>query len=804
MMAYIAGGAPVRSGIMGRKMLIATAIVVAVGISVLILYFYLSFASILHGNSHVSVKLPVPSIGASIASQDVLSHNSLREIVPYVLLDYASSNVTRISANATLFKYPPPRRAFVLNISNECYDCGDTAAIESAISFGLERYGLILGPGNLSSISPSDVAALPPNSILIILNGLLPSSLLQANGSSISGLTYLLNEHTSIIYVGQDFSRMLLPDSIVTPTPASLRPYYLDTIPHASPASPSGGFYFDSGAFLFAGGTNYSTASYINVYNGSIFMFPNTPNSWPANQSGADIAKAVRGLFWLPKYAYGTSTITLPTAANSQSQLGVVLDSAQAQPGNTFVAAASLSGSIRVSITANATYPAGTSNSTYKYVFAKPVLYQNGTITVQGITIANQSIPVNFTVYTKSSTPINITPSLTIYTTNMSVVQALPLPFIHNVPDNFTFIRSERLPLPPGRQYIMELRNFVGVEYAAALFNVSPITINVTSENLTNDSFMFSALSQKIPITGLNYSISLNNLYPANGTIRNGLIFYYLPKGTPAVHGVLNFTLNVMGSKSYFEEQYYPAPFGINQQYIEISVVAAVMLLMIVLVKAPNRDEFYIDVPNLPEATKIPLTLKPADVVGVFDKLNMQYHWKYMPLTKAEIRSAISTYIKVNNISVALTYDNVDRMVDMLAVNKYLTAADELFAPPQWVDQSKHDIEYLAVFKKLRIYLVTHAYTFTDLDVSQSADVVATLRSEKKYLVIYSKTSNFQKVPIYTGSRTYLVFLNSYRLEEFKDKIYNSTTMEAEELKMYVSAGYLKLVDADDPEETLN
>lgn len=804
MMAYVPGGAPVRSGIMGRRMLIIIAIVAAIGISLLVLYFYLSFVSIFHSSSHVNVKLPAPFIGASIASQDVLSHNSLRELVPYVLIDYASSNVTRITANATLYKYPPPRRAFVLNISNECYNCGDTAAIESAVSLGLERYGLILGPGNLSSISPSDVAALPPNSILIILNGLMPSSLLQENGNSVSGLTYLLNEHTSIIYVGQNFSRMLLPDSIVTPTPASLLPYYLDTIPHASPPSTPGGFYFDNGAFLFAGGTNYSTASYINVYNGSIFTFPNTPGSWPANQSGADIAKAVRGLFWLPKYASGTTTITLPTAAGSQSQLGVVLDSLPAQPGNTFVAAASRSGSIRVAITANATYASGTSNSTYHYLFAKPALYQNGTIAVQGITIANQSIPVNFTVYTKSSAPINITPSLTVYTTNLTEVQSLPLPFIHNVPDNFTFIRSERLPLPPGRQYIMELRNFAGVEYAGALFNVSPININITDENLTNDSFMFSALSQKLPVTGLNYSISLNNLYPVNGIINNGRVFYYLPKGTPAVHGVLNFTLNVMGSKSYFVEQYYPTPFGINQQYIEISVVAVVMLLMIVLVKAPNRDEFYIDVPSLPEATKIPLTLKPADVVGVFDKLNVQYHWKYMPLTKAEIRSAISSYIKVNNISVALTYDNVERIVDMLAVNKYLTAADELFAPPQWVDQSKHDIEYLAVFKKLRIYLVTHAYTFTDLDVSTSADIVATLRSEKKYLVIYSKTSNFQKVPIYTGSRTYLVFLNAYRLEEFKERIYNSTTMEAEELKMYVGAGYLKLVDADDPEETLN
>ena len=48
------------------------------------------------------------------------------------------------------------------------------------------------------------------------------------------------------------------------------------------------------------------------------------------------------------------------------------------------------------------------------------------------------------------------------------------------------------------------------------------------------------------------------------------------------------------------------------------------------------------------------------------------------------------------------------------------------------------------------------------------------------------------------------MFLNSYKLDEFKDRLYGSSTMQAEELKMYIGAGYLKLVDADNPEEQLN
>jgi len=143
-------------------------------------------------------------------------------------------------------------------------------------------------------------------------------------------------------------------------------------------------------------------------------------------------------------------------------------------------------------------------------------------------------------------------------------------------------------------------------------------------------------------------------------------------------------------------------------------------------------------------------------------------------------------------------------MLDQLAVKKYLVSADELYAPVQWIDASKHDIEYLATFKKLRLFLVTHSFVFSDVDASSEADIVATLRNQRKYIVIYSKTSKFQNVPVFAGSTTYLAFINSSRLEDFKNALYISTTAQSEQLKMYISANYVKLVDANDPSELLS
>jgi hypothetical protein len=175
-----------------------------------------------------------------------------------------------------------------------------------------------------------------------------------------------------------------------------------------------------------------------------------------------------------------------------------------------------------------------------------------------------------------------------------------------------------------------------------------------------------------------------------------------------------------------------------------------------------------------------------------------------MPLSKSEFRLGISSNVRYNGIPIMLTYKNVEFILAGLISKGYLVSADELYAPKAWIEQSKHDIEYLATFKKLRLYLVSKGHIFTDMDRSDTADIVTTLHSEKANIVIYSKTSKFKDIPVYNNVKTYLAFLNGDRLEEFKQKVYNSSNANAERLKIYMSIGNLVLVDADAPQQILN
>ena len=633
----------------------------------------------------------------------------------------------------------------------------------------------------------------------MILSGLMPAALLTPNSFNVTPMRTMLNKGISVIYVGQDFSRALLPGSIVIPTSGIKLPNFLETV------GPSGnstkGFFFNKSTFSFSNGANLGGISYENAYNGSIIAFSNMPEAWISyDDVGIDIATAIQKLFWLPSYSTGHTAVNT-TGMNTANGLISVIRS-----GMNVTNKANLKGAIdgsnigyaRAVVFANSTINA---NVAYQYLHFTPRGSLNGTLSIAKSIVPNQQIPVVMTLFTNSPVNLQIQPHLDIYTLDMSSILTIPLPFF-TASGNFTFVKYLGFYLGPGK-YIMKLKSFNNSQYSAAYFNVSPVILSLEGANFSSGTFTFSATSAGQKLSDITYNISLNKLYRDTGVIKNGTLTYTLPSGTPVIYGDLNFSIDMLSQEFNSTVTNAPNVITINKQYVELAIVSIVVILMVVLVRAPNRDEFYIDIPSLPEQKKTEIKLKDKEVLSAFDRLNTHYHWRYMPLSSAELRIAISGNIKYNNMPVNLTYSNVDAIINQLIAGGQLIGADGLYAPQAWTTQSGHSIEYLATFKKLRLYLVTHAYLFTDIDSSSVADIVATLRNERKYIIIYSKPMKFSSIPIYSGSKTCIAFLNSEKLEEFKSELYKSMTRESEMLKVYISSGTISLIDADNPSDAL-
>jgi hypothetical protein len=742
--------------------------------------------------------LPSPSITGYLNYQGLLAYNNGQYEFPYVSVVYNAVSAGKLNAKASIFVNKPPSHLYILNFTGGCYQCGNaTEAINSLIS-GINGYGMNWLVANTSYISPDNLSQVQNDSILVIVTGLLPSQLEDNNFSIMSSL---LQRQTSILYVGLNFSSMIIPGVVPTQAPTSGVPKYLQTSTEYSRGN-GGIFTFNSPTFRFSNGSRYYFATYTNVGNGSIVSFPNTLQSWPTEQeAGADMATAIWQMFWLPRYASGSTTGAYVSNGGSGA-IGIPMNKTPI-PYNLTLPGVLNRGYMVVVVGAAPLY-AG-KRTAYMYITGQPKLGSRGIVSIAPTLAPNTSgVQIGFNITSKPARPVNLSTYIEIYNQNLTSVLSVPGPSIHNFSSKSpTLIVHQNLDIGPGR-YIVMLRNFSdNTEVAGGFFTIPSYVITPVNVNFTAGIYIFRIKSGGEPVSNIRYNISLDNAYPSSGVMQSGVIEYKLPAGTPQPSGPLNFTFTILGQKIGYRITHETSPFLVNSEYVEVGVVILMMIIMVVFVRAPTRDEFYVDVPNLPESKKVDIKLKAADVLSVFDKLNANYHWKYMPLSKTEMKSAIAINIKYNNIPVELTYSNVDSILDSLLVKNMVVSEDELYAPIAWMEASKHDITYLATFKKLRIYFVTHSYTFTDIDTSEEADLVATIHGTKKYVVIYSDTSRFKNIPMYPGSRTYLVFVNSDAMEDFRAKLYETSSAEAEKLKMYISADYIRLVDGNEIEKTI-
>ncbi len=747
----------------------------------------------------------VPHLSSIFAMQALMSYNYNTTLVPYALFDYNAVNASNLTVHVRYLARPVPRNIYILNWSNECRNCPNVPEVVRSMASNLIAYGVENVSFSPQIITSSQLGQIQPNSTLIVLNGLLPDYMANSYVGTQDLISYLTYRGVTIIYVGQNFSHLLTSQSVIVPNSNSRFPLTTSpTGPQTNMTFRSTGFYFNQTSFAFPNSRPYGPITYTNMYNGTVLAFSNYLSTWPTpGDAGHDIARALYLMFWMPSYTGANFTVTTNPSSSGSGTLPVFMSNISIPLGNN----ATGIGTILANL--NSAYPLATiaatsptHNTVYSFLTFRPNMALNGFFSMpQNVT---PGYPFNATMRIFVNRTEQIEPHINIYDSSFRTAGSLAPFFSKNVsPPYYSFLQVINLKLPPGR-YIAQLVGFSEESYGYATFTVPNISLNILSYNTTSGTFIFSVLDSGTPLSNFNATITMNGQYKQNVTLYNGTVKYQLPLGTSVPPNQdLNFQATVLSRNYTYTIVPNAIAFTINRQYIEFMVALLIVVIEITVIKAPARDDFYVDVSSMPRPVSQSIKIKYTEILGVFDKLNIHYHWRYMPLSKADFRFGVSNNIHYNAMSVTLTYKNIDAILDAMVNKGLLVSADDLYAPATWIEQSKHDVEYLATFKKLRISLVSHGHVFTDLDKSDAADIVTTIHSERAYIVISSKTSRFQKVPVYANSKTYIVFLNSDKLGEFTKWLYSSNSRAAEELKMYVSVGSVVLIDADSPEGIL-
>jgi hypothetical protein len=725
-----------------------------------------------------------------------LSYNESSEMAVYALLSYDLKNTTNATATLDAYTRNPIEKIYLVNVSSYCLSCFGSNALRTDLSFYLGEYGLLNASG-FAYVDMANVSKIPANSIVVIPSGILPLPLANATGA---GIFRMLDEGDTVIYAGTDFSRAIRQDGVIilasNATRARLTLYNLSSVPFAndSKAKPNAeNLSFRGPAFQFAYGSDYGNATYINSRNGTVIAFSNYPVSGWGNASSmaSDLAKAIDARFWIPDIGHGF--VSFGTSNSASGSLGVLANVTKSTNS-------SITGPERVNssyslVTFVSRNPKGSSETQLSF---RNVYAWNGIVNAPSTIGEGQVASITVSANNKTSPTVQL--HVDVYDENMThLVKSIRIG-TGSVPSYSLEEVTPTFSMPSG-YYLLALKGFYNNYYAESFFYLANATINETSSDFKNGTFAFSVFSNGLPVSNATYTVSMDGAYVSNGTMSNGTLLYRLPHGTVVGYGNHVFKIEIFGNGYTLYAPYTQTFFYVPAIDIEFAIAIIVVVLLNLILKPPTRDEYYVDVPEFPPLKKEKVGVPAASVLGVFDKINYYYHWKYMPLNVEEVRLGINNNIRINNLPVSVTTQNTDAVLASLAAKGDLVSTLNYYAPKAWIDASQHDVEYLLIFRKLRDYCVVHAILFTDIDMEQAVDLTVTKEGKQSGVFIYSTGSRPKPVTLSADSRSFLVFLDETRKQEFINALYASYGDEAETLKLGIDYNYLVLIDCDHLEQ---
>ncbi|BCS90999.1 MAG: hypothetical protein ARM1_0456 [Candidatus Micrarchaeota archaeon] len=712
-----------------------------------------------------------------------------------------TKNISNLFIFATLLHYIP-RHIYIVNTYTECYRCIDQQQFISNLSRDLSALNY---SSNITVIAPSnltDTSLIQNNSIIIIGNGLLPQELVQ-NG--FSAFNQLLNKNVSFILLIGSLNNYIGEGSIIAPL--SSVPSYLEfsytsnkSRSYKSGYIPNGISFYNASLYLSSGYFS-NNISYYHVDNNSILLLGNYPDLYNTSYLAGLIARSIYIPYWESSLGYNQYNITIATKNYTNKSLDILnssnigfnrlynLSSFTGDFGKAYLYIALSAKGFNVSKRLNESF------------LEEESFNVNGSILTPNLLVPGRTQQFTFFLIDINNSNVTIEPHISLYNRSGALIASQGLAAL-SLPQNSRFIEYLTYTLRPGR-YILELQGYSNNLIAATYFVVPNINVTFINRTASND-FNFLVKAGDFPLTGLPYSIVFDGIYRYNGTIEKGLA--YIPS-VPISSGT-NFSFNII-VPGYANQTYIYRPviasFKINSQYIILAIVGVIAFILVVFVRAPNRDMFYIDVSDLPKPAVTKLEVKKSEIVSLFDKINLRYKWKYMPLTKEEIMNNIPNYIRYGVLPVSVTYMNVSLIISRLEKEGLVKSYDGYYIPVEWERLSGHDIRYLVIFRKIRDYLLSKGFYYTDIDSSKIADIITNINGKRVYIFIYSETSKFYKhMPLYTDGDNVLAFSNYTELVEFESNLYKTVSDNAAILKGYISSGILRLLDSDHPDEVLS
>ena len=729
------------------------------------------------------------------------SPSSEHQKIIYILSQLNGKDIQDVSVDVKLFRDEVPKDIYLLDYSSSnspgCTECEGLSDFKKSLETDLKVYGLIDENSTLNQIKIYQLDKLARRSIIIVPTGKIPSQFVGLESGA--DLGQLMDKGFVIFFIGSELDEALNSNGTVSPISSSnLGPYNITYSRRFDLYTCPDIYKFKNPAFSVSNNIRCSI-SFTKRNDGYFVVFPRSIDiGWGYNggDAAADVSRAVYDVVWQSPLATGSLRIPADKINETNSSLSMIY----------------LQPSYYETGWANLYIKTNSSNSTpIYYVFSRKIANNiNGNIFHKSKAVTgDRDLIIDFKLKENFTRPKEANLSVYVYQDNKFIEKQ----FVQSVNIQKEYTRSTifNVNIEPGN-YTLKVEDEDHYVYAQSFLSVPPVNINLyyTSWEIDNPIFMFSADVPVDPISSVpgrpsepvvdkQVFINLNNS-PDKDLLSTPFVTRTDPSGvfnytSPTILPYGNYTFKMNVSNSIIHVNSYrkkPVSWLDNPLNVAIILLIVVVGVFAVALRRPEKPVYILDVPDFPPLEKVVVPVSKFSFLSLFDSVNKEYKWSFMPLSVQELKNEMRRKITHKGVPILITDYNLDKIVEELTESGDIVKAVNFYGLKSWEGKSGRSMMYLSIFRLLRNFFINNAIPFTDLNERKDCDIMVTVKGEPIYIHIYSDENTFKRaLQLAESGKNFIVFESRVEQEEILRKLDLSYTQLAVIIKSEIGSSYI-------------
>jgi hypothetical protein len=688
------------------------------------------------------------------------------------LVSYSANDMKNISLDLKIFPNHVPQQIFLL--LSQRYDAECYPAFVKELREKLGERGIAV-----NEIDQQQIETLPEGAVVIIPSGYIPTKLLgMENNFTIRDM---LKKGLVIIYIGFKFDGAIDENgTVITVPPAT---YGVAGVSFRSApglvSTPGFNLYDPTYTVESRGGTGgktsgtiYGSVSTAFVDKGYIIFLPQTLNGgWKKNGTLAalDVARIIEEDAWQAELTRTTvESDGEKTPKNTFMIRTPFFDNTEGY-GKFYFEGIDKNGGVH-----------GITREVYIKKTALGELYSK-----EGFDVVPTSISGNYlrmTAVLKEPTPRTV--KLSLETVNESGVvvrseeiQAGETSVVATVP--FDYDGS----LSPG-EYELRLVDAKGKRYAQSVIDIAGIDVRAENADFKKGDFSFSIYCMGSKTEAQKVDVSVDNVskktFSKTDTV--SLKLEGLKEGTHLFTFDFGTEKKTLSIPYRVSKQFYEEPLNIF-----LMILAAVIAGVGYYLRKPEKLLYSLDVPDFPPVASIRIPVKRDVVLDMFDKVNTDYRWKWMPLSIEELKNGFRKLSHLGRPILIGDY-NLERILGQLVDEGHVFQERGYYGLRSWEEKAERSSVYLSTFREMRDVFVNKAVGFTPLGVAEECDTKASIGQYVYMHIAEDESVVGRALGTVAKGLTVLVFKDVDSLISFKRKL-ASVSRDMVALKMEIDRG---------------